>query len=58
MLYDTPSIRLEAAIRRHIEWAERFMAVDDFVGVAEELGDAMALATEMVYGGLPAGPVQ
>ena len=38
----------EVAIQRHIAWAERFMAVGDFVGVIEELGDAAALAAEMV----------
>ena len=38
----------ESAIQRHIAWAEKFMAVGDFVGVLEELGDAAALAAEMV----------
>jgi hypothetical protein len=41
-----------------MEWAENFMAVGDFVGVAEELGDAMALAAEMVDERLPAEPPQ
>ena len=44
----TPSDQFEVAIQRHIAWAERFMAVGDFVGVVEELGDAAALAAEMV----------
>ena len=44
----------EDAIQRHIAWAEGFMAVGDFVGVIEELGDAAALAAEMVKESLPA----
>jgi hypothetical protein len=43
----------EEAIQRHIAWAEKFMAVGDFVGVIEELGDAAALAAEMVSETLP-----
>ena len=41
-----------------MEWAENFMAVGDFVGVTEELGDAMALAAEMVDERSPVEPVQ
>jgi hypothetical protein len=53
------SVRLhEDAIQRHIAWAERFMAVGDFVGVVEELEDAAALAAEMAAETLPAEPVQ
>jgi hypothetical protein len=48
----------EVAIQRHIAWAKRFMAVGDFVGVVEELGDAAALAAEMVDETLPAEPVR
>jgi hypothetical protein len=58
VLVDTRSLRFQDAIRRHMEWAENFMAVGDFVGVAEELGDAMALAAEMVDERLPAEPQQ
>jgi hypothetical protein len=50
--------RVQDAIRRHIEWAEQFMVVGDFVGVTEELGDAMALAAEMVAERPPVGPVR
>jgi hypothetical protein len=58
MLLDARSPRRQDAIRRHMEWAENFMAVGDFVGVTEELGDAMALAAEMVDERLPVEPVQ
>ena len=54
----TPTSQRQVAIQRHIAWAERFMAVGDFVGVVEELGDAAALAAEMVKDTLPAGTVQ
>jgi hypothetical protein len=36
------------AIQRHLVWAREFMAVGDMVGVMEELGDAVALASEML----------
>lgn len=58
MLLDARTPRIEDAIRRHMEWAENFMAVGDFVGVTEELGDAMALAAEMVDERLPAEPLR
>jgi hypothetical protein len=54
MMTDAPFGQREDAILRHIAWAERFMAVGDFVGVIEELGDATALAAEMVNETLPA----
>jgi hypothetical protein len=52
-----PDARLVEAIRRHILWADQFMAVGDFVGVVEELEDAVALAAEMVDDRVPAQPV-
>jgi hypothetical protein len=55
---NAPFGQREDAIQRHIAWAERFMAVGDFVGVVEELGDAVALAAEMVNETLPAETVQ
>ena len=42
------SADLFAAIKRHLVWARQYMAVGDVVGVMEELGDAVALAAEMV----------
>jgi hypothetical protein len=58
VLLEARSPRPQDAITRHMEWAENFMAVGDFVGVMEELGDAMALAAEMVDERLPAEPVR
>jgi len=47
------SADLFAAIKRHLVWARQYMAVDDVLGVMEELGDAVALAAEMVDDKLP-----
>jgi hypothetical protein len=47
------SAPLFAAIQRHLLWARQFMAVGDVVGVMEELGDAVALAAEMIDDRLP-----
>jgi len=47
------SADLFAAIKRHLVWARHYMAVDDVLGVMEELGDAVALAAEMVDDKLP-----
>jgi hypothetical protein len=48
------STPLFAAIQRHLTWAGQFMAVGDVVGVMEELGDAVAIAAEMIDAPLPA----
>jgi hypothetical protein len=53
-----PDEHLVEAIQRHILWADQFMAVGDFVGVMEELEDAVALAAEMVDDRVPAEPVR
>jgi hypothetical protein len=47
------SAELFAAIKRHLVWARRYMVVGDVDGVMEELGDAVALAAEMVNDKLP-----